>query len=81
VQEVEFLKTRDDVVFIHGTVCSGTAITIFQLPENYRPLNGLIFSTDDNGTYATITITATGNVKVVNIANNTALSLNICFKI
>jgi hypothetical protein len=81
VQEVEFLKTRDDVVFIHGTVCSGTDFTIFQLPENYRPLNGLIFSADDNGTHATVTITATGNVKVVNIANNTALSLNICFKI
>ncbi len=81
VQGVEFLKTRDDVVFIHGTVCSGTDFTIFQLPENYRPLSLLIFPTDDNGTHATITISMTGNVKVANIANNTALSLNICFKI
>jgi len=81
VQEVEFLKTRDDVVFIHGTVCSGTDYTIIQLPENYRPLNTLMFPADDDGVHATIIILATGDVKVGKLSNNIALSLNICFKI
>lgn len=83
---VQYSKTSDGMVFIRGTCKDGNTKTesvIFNLPEGYRPRDG-IFKTGLNNSYglAIIAVYPSGNVVVKSNVDSKWLNLdNVTFKI
>lgn len=83
---VQYSKTSDGMVFIRGTCKDGNTKTesvIFNLPEGYRPRDG-IFKTGLNNSYglAIIAVYPSGNVVVKGNVDSKWLNLdNVTFKI
>lgn len=78
-----YYKGTDGHVHLKGLIKSGTitaGTTIMTLPVGYRPAKDIFVSTMDNSGFASLTITATGNVNIDRCTSNTFLSLdNISF--